>query len=251
MNANLIPFQFQSLTVRTVVIDDEVWWVGKDVAAALGYADPTNAIKQHCRGVVKRHPIVDSLGRTQEARILAEPDVLRLIVGSSLPEAQRFERWVFEEVLPSLRKTGRYALPAAPATAIPAAREFTALFKVARLLGLDRNVAAVSANQATAHSTGVNLMRLLGHEELEEAVQAAWLTPTELGEMIRVTGRQFNLLLMEAGLQTKEGKLWLPTDAAKNLFRWYGTGKKHGDGTLVQQLKWSREVLPRLNQEAA
>ena len=250
MTANLIPFQFQSLTIRTVVIDDEVWWVGKDVCQALGYANPSDAMKQHCKGVAKRYPL-QTAGGMQEVRVLSEADVLRLIVSSNLPEAQRFERWVFEEVLPTIRKTGRYAMPEQPAPILPAAKAFTALFKVARLMGLDRNVAAVSANQSTAHNTGVNLMRLLGHEELAEQVQTAWFTPTELGEMIKVTGRQFNLLLMEAGLQTKEGKLWLPADAAKGLFRWYGTGKKHGDGTLVQQLKWSRDVLPRLNQEAA
>ena len=83
------------------------------MAERLGYADTTNAIKQHCRGVVIHHPILDALGRTQEARVLTEPDVLRLIISSTLPAAQEFERWVFEEVLPSLRRTGSYAMPAA------------------------------------------------------------------------------------------------------------------------------------------
>lgn len=110
----IIPFMFKDTTavIRVVEIDGEPWFVGKDIAEALGYADPTNAMKQHCRGVVKRHPIVDALGRTQEARVLAEPDVLRLIVGSRLPEAERFERWVFEEVLPAIRRTGQYGAPA-------------------------------------------------------------------------------------------------------------------------------------------
>ena len=248
---NVIPFQFQSLTIRTVVIDDEIWWVGKDVCKALGYTNPNKAMNDHCKGVTKRYPILDSLGRTQEARIIAEPDVMRLMINSTLPAAAPFERWVFEEVLPSIRKTGGYAIRQEPQTIIPAAKEFTALFRVARLLGLDRNVAAVGANQATFRNTGVNLLDVLGQSALEESVQTAWFTPTELGDMIDVSARQFNLLLMEAGLQTKEDKLWLPTDAAKGLFRWYGTGKKHGDGTLVQQLKWSRDVLARLHKEAA
>lgn len=105
---NMMPFAFDDQLVRVVFIGGQPWFVGKDVAKVLGYADHTNAMKQHCRGVVKRHPIVDALGRTQEARILSEPDVLRLIVGSRLPAAERFERWVFEEVLPSIRKTGGY-----------------------------------------------------------------------------------------------------------------------------------------------
>lgn len=248
--STLIPFQFQSLTIRTVVIDDEVWWVGKDVCEALGYTNPNKAMNDHCKGVTKRYPL-QTAGGMQEIRILAEPDVMRLMINSTLPAAAPFERWVFEEVLPSIRKTGGYAIRQEPQTIIPAAKEFTALFRVARLVGLDRNVAAISANQVTTRNTGINLLQALGHDALEEETQTAWFTPSELGESIRVSGRQFNLLLMDSGLQTKEGKLWLPTDAAKGLFRWFGTGKKHGDGTLVQQLKWRRDVLARLHKEAA
>lgn len=108
-------FEFQSKNVRTVNIGGEVHFVARDVAEVLGYVDPTNAIKQHCRGVVKRHPIVDRLGRSQQARIISESDLMRLVVYSKLPAAERFERWVFEEVLPTIRQTGSYSV-AAPAT---------------------------------------------------------------------------------------------------------------------------------------
>lgn len=109
--AQLSTFQFEQLTVRTVYENGQAWFVGKDVAEALGYKDTINAVKQHCRGVVKHHPIVDSLGRTQDARIISEPDMFRLVVNSHLPAAERFERWVFEDVLPTLRKTGTYTMP--------------------------------------------------------------------------------------------------------------------------------------------
>ena len=92
--------------MRALQINGEPYFVGKDVAATLGYVDMTNAMKQHCRGVAKHHPIADALGRMQETRLLSEPDVLRLIVNSKLPAAERFERWVFEEVLPSIRRSG-------------------------------------------------------------------------------------------------------------------------------------------------
>jgi len=107
-NGSLTPFNFEGAPVRVVQIDGEPYLVGKDVAERLGYADATTAIRSHCRGVQKLHPIPDSLGRVQEVRVLSEPDVLRLIVKSNLPAAERFERWVFEEVLPTIRKTGRY-----------------------------------------------------------------------------------------------------------------------------------------------
>ena len=103
-------FTYENANVRTLTTEDGTpLFCGKDIASILGYKDTTNALKLHCRGVVKHHPIVDSLGRTQEARFITEPDLYRLITRSKLPEAEKFERWVFEEVLPSIRKHGVYA----------------------------------------------------------------------------------------------------------------------------------------------
>lgn len=111
---SITPFNFQGKEVRVIADDPEKpLWVARDVATALGYKDATNAIKQHCRGVAIHHPIKDRLGRTQNARVIAEPDLYRLIVGSDLDTAQEFERMVFEEVLPSIRKHGAYMTPEA------------------------------------------------------------------------------------------------------------------------------------------
>lgn len=144
--SNIVPFSFEESAIRIVQIDGEPWFVGKDVAEVLGYADTTNAMKQHCRGVVKRHPIIDALGRPQEARILSEPDVLRLIMSSRLPAAERFERWVFEEVLPTLRRTGSYgAAPVADPMAVlndPAAMRTLLLGYTERVIALETTVAA-------------------------------------------------------------------------------------------------------------
>lgn len=93
--------------VRTLDDRGEVLFCAKDVAVALGYKDPTNAIKLHCRGVVKRHPL-QTPGGIQEVRFINEPDVFRLITSSKLPSARRFEAWVYEEVLPAIRKRGAY-----------------------------------------------------------------------------------------------------------------------------------------------
>lgn len=107
MSAQMIPFQFNGHIVRAFSIDGEPAFVGKDVCERLGYADPTNAMKQHCKGVVKRHPL-QTPGGVQKLRVLGEPDVLRLIVKSTLPEAVEFERLLFEEILPSIRKNGNW-----------------------------------------------------------------------------------------------------------------------------------------------
>lgn len=103
-------------SVRTVADGGEVRFCAKDIAAALGYSNTVDAVGRHCHGVAKRYPIVDSLGRTQDATFISEPDVFRLIVSSKLPAAQRFEAWVFEEVLPSIRRTGGYMASVADET---------------------------------------------------------------------------------------------------------------------------------------
>ena len=97
-------------TIRTVEEDGNVLFCGSDVARALGYKRPNDALKQHCRsGATAFHrPIVDQLGREQQARFITEGDLYRLIASSKLPSAQQFESWVFDEVLPSIRKQGAY-----------------------------------------------------------------------------------------------------------------------------------------------
>lgn len=118
----VIDLSFEGAPIRSVVIEGEPGFVGKDVCQRLGYADATNAMKQHCRGVVKRHPIPDSLGRMQPTRILFIPDILRLVAGSALPDAERMERWMFEEVLPSVIRTGSYVSDGVVNNFAPAAR---------------------------------------------------------------------------------------------------------------------------------
>ena len=100
-------FSFEAKEVRTVVDGGTVYWVAKDVAAVLGYANTNEAISRHCKGVVKRYPL-PTPGGVQELRIIGEPDLYRLIAGSRLPEAERFERWIFEEILPTIRRSGGY-----------------------------------------------------------------------------------------------------------------------------------------------
>ena len=103
-----IAFAFEENAVRIIPDAEKPLFVAKDVAVALGYSDATNAIKQFCDGVVIHHPIADRLGRKQEVRVIDEPDVYRLIFGSKLESARRFQNWVFEEVLPAIRKSGGY-----------------------------------------------------------------------------------------------------------------------------------------------
>ena len=92
--------------IRTIQKDSGILFCGSDVARALGYARPADAISAHCKGVcVLPTP---SAGGVQNTKFITEGDVYRLIAHSKLPGAERFERWVFDEVLPSIRKHGAY-----------------------------------------------------------------------------------------------------------------------------------------------
>ena len=110
----LSVFKFQSEEeqmlneIRTVEIDGEIWFVASDVTNILGYANGRDAIIRHCkeRGVVK-HDIPTSSGN-QKVTLINEPNVYRLTVKSKLESAIKFEEWLFEEVIPSIRKKGFY-----------------------------------------------------------------------------------------------------------------------------------------------
>lgn len=92
--------------IRTIQKNGEVLFCGSDIARALGYARPADAISAHCKGVcVLPTP---SAGGVQNTKFITEGDVYRLIAHSKLHGAERFERWVFDEVLPSIRKNGAY-----------------------------------------------------------------------------------------------------------------------------------------------
>lgn len=95
--------------IRTIEIDGKPYFVGTDVAKALGYNNPRDAVSRHCKGVVK-HDTPTSSG-IQSMSYINEGDLYRLIMKSKLPSAEKFESWVMDEVLPTIRKTGSYQKP--------------------------------------------------------------------------------------------------------------------------------------------
>ena len=109
----LMLFEKESFgKVRAIMRDGEPWFVANDVAVALGYVDPKQAVRDHCKyaellkGVLST-PLTDS---PRGIFVIPEADVYALIFRSNLPKAEEFRRWVYEEVLPSIRKTGSYAV---------------------------------------------------------------------------------------------------------------------------------------------
>ncbi len=95
--------------VRTVEENGKIYFCGTDIAKNLGYDQPHKAVSRHCKkdgGTFRT--VIDSLGRKQSARFISEGNVYRLIIGSKLPSSQKFESWIFDIVIPTIRKTGRY-----------------------------------------------------------------------------------------------------------------------------------------------
>lgn len=95
--------------IRIITEDSKTLFCGSDVAKALGYKNPSKALSDHCKGVTKRYTPTSS--GQQEMNFIPEGDIYRLAAKSELPGADEFESWIFDEVLPSIRKTGGYNLP--------------------------------------------------------------------------------------------------------------------------------------------
>lgn len=103
-------FNENSTPIRVQVINDEPWFVAKDVAKALGYSNPSKATTDHCKikGVTFRDSPTE--GGIQKLKYINEGNVYRLIINSNMPKAEEFEAWIFDEVLPSIRKRGYYGV---------------------------------------------------------------------------------------------------------------------------------------------
>ena len=110
-------FNFENNEVRTMIVNDEPFFVANDVAKTLGYTNPSKATNDHCKKGFTGWGN-DSLGRPQQFKLIPESDVYRLVFRSKLPEAEKFENWVTEEVLPSIRKKGFYEIPKDPMDAL-------------------------------------------------------------------------------------------------------------------------------------
>lgn len=126
--------------VRSMMIDDVPWFVGRDVATALGYAKPENALGSHVEtDDTLIRGIIDNIGRSQPTTVINESGLYSLIFSSKLPAAKRFKHWVTNEVLPAIRRTGEYRVAATQDEVPP--RELTSddYFRAASIVATCKN----------------------------------------------------------------------------------------------------------------
>lgn len=261
---NLVPFAFEDCTIRVITDGNgETLFVAKDVATALGYSNTTEAVRDHCKHAKSLKDIVGASGAYQQDQLLAldlktkvipESDVYRLTMRSQLESADRFQDWVCEEVIPSIRKTGGYqAIPMQPFTTEQRAAELTPAFmQAAKAFGFEGNQAMLSADKAIKAITGISPLGLMGHTHLIAPKQEVLLTPTDIGNRLGASAAIINTILDASGLQNSyrdlKGRLCHElTEAGKAFGEYLDTGKKHTDGTPIRQIKWNASVIDVIN----
>ena len=216
----------------TLIIDNEPWFIGRQVATMLGYKDTKSAIIDHVDNGDKRLLTYDEIQRWQITTfasprglmLINEFGVSDLFLLSKLPEAKKFRHWFTHEVLPSIRKTGSYSLPSVPP---PAPVDTKRISSVIDELGLTANKLTVAKGIALSKATAlfednynVNLGAVRGLLPPAES-DVGLLNPTQIAELIspkgfvKLSARSVNQRLMELGLQEKAGDNYQLTEAGK------------------------------------
>ena len=208
-------FNFESHEVRSLLLNNEPWFVGKDVAEALGYSKARNAIATHIDSEDKKDaPIQGPLGGVQEMTVINESGLYSLVLSSKLPSAKKFKRWVTSEVLPALRKTGQYQV-----------KELSGQELMAKALIEAQSVLAAKDKQieemkpkvvfadavATSHTSILvgELAKILKQNGIDMGQKRLFAWLREKGYLIKRQGTDYNMptqKAMELGLfEIKEG----------------------------------------------
>ena len=207
-------FSFENHEVRSLLINDEPYFVGKDVAEILGYKNPRDAVNKHVDDEDKGVAKCDTLGGVQELTIINESGLYSLVLSSKLPSAKKFKRWVTSEVLPALRKTGQYQV-----------KELSGQELMARALIEAQNVLAAKDKVieemkpkvvfadavATSHTSILvgELAKILKQNGIDMGQKRLFAWLREKGYLIKRQGTDYNMptqKAMELGLfEIKEG----------------------------------------------
>ena len=208
--------------IRTVTIKNEPWFVGKDVAMALGYERATKAIQDHVNEEDKDEiPIQDSIGRMQKTPIINESGLYALIFGSKLESAKRFKKWVTSEVLPSIRKNGGY---------ISGQETMSDEELLAKALVVAQNKIAEKQKHIEELTKEVNVKNQVIGELKPKAdytdkilKNPGLVTITQIAKDYGMSAKEMNKELHDLGIQFKQSGQWL-------LYRQYhGLGYTHSE----------------------
>lgn len=236
-------------SVRVIENAGELFFVAKDVAEALGYqwngAPRIAHVPEEWKGATS---VVTPYGE-QEMLTLSEQGLYFFLARSDKPAALPYQKWIAGEVLPSIRKTGGYSMPSAPAKAeMSVQSELECAMLILKAAGISGNQLAIAADNYYRSRTGMSALELSG-TQLVAPQQEQLLTPTQLGQLMGgLSGKKVNQRLIDEGYQSRlPGGQLEPTakgiEAGGVLM---DTSKKHNDGTPVRQLKWPSSMAGKI-----
>jgi prophage antirepressor-like protein len=249
-------FDFESNDIRTITNEKgEIWFVATDIARALGYAKPNNAVNQHCSKGTLKKGILPTAGGMQTFRLINEPDIYALIFGSKLETAERFKTWVFCEVIPSIRKTGKYSLNHTEKIADmkETSNIIEASMAIAKSCGIEGNDAVLFCDDILVKVKGYSIIEMAGLDIPRK--QERLLSPTEIGLQLNKTpAKKVNKFLQAGGFQVwnAETYAWELTQKGQRFATLLGLGKQLCNGCYLQKFRWKesiiRELAPYKNQ---
>lgn len=213
-------------SVRTIEINRKTYFIANDVAKALGYIETAKAVRTHCKGVSEMD--IPTNGGIQKMKVIPEGDIYRLIIKSQLPTAEKFESWIFDEVLPSVRKHGMYAkdeILENPDLLISIAQELKAEREKNKLLQDDNErmkQKEIFADAVTASHTSIlvgDLARMIMQNGVEIGQKRLFAWLREKGYLIKRKGSDWNMPTqrsMELGLfEVKESTTYNPDGSVR------------------------------------
>lgn len=192
--------------VRTVIIDSEPWFVGKDVADALGYSNSRDAVSKHVMDDDKGVAKCDTLGGKQDLGIINESGLYALILGSRLASAKRFKHWVTSDVLPAIRRTGTYKVPTGKELLALAMVEAQKTIEEQAAQIIEMKPSALLGKAITTADTSIlvwDLAKILRQNGVEIGGQRLFEWMRDNGYLIKRKGTDWNLPTqrsMEMGL---------------------------------------------------
>ena len=243
--------------IRALMIDGEPYFVGKDVATALGYEKPLNALKRHVdEDDSLKQGLTDSLGRQQETILINESGLYSLILSSKLESAKAFKRWVTSEVLPSIRKTGEYKANPTPTPAPLEKTPAEMVLEVGKTRDAIKNVFGVGAlKEGIALAKSIDMVGKHYNTDLSElnaflppaTHKVGHLTATDIGKNLGMSAQAVNEKLKAMGLQYKDknGK-WILTDSGVGYGEMIPYVNKYSGHTGYYPL-WNDSVLNLLD----
>lgn len=190
--------------IRTTEIDGKPYFVANDVARALGYKRPADAVTAHCKGSVKHRYLTD--GGEQELKVIPEGDIYRLTVRSKLPSAEKFERWVFDEVIPSIHQYGAYMTEQTIEKAL-ASPDF--LIQLATKLKDEQTRRKEAEAEIRVKDQIIGELKPKADYYDEILKNPGLVTITQIAKDYGMSGKKMNRILHELGIQYKQSEQWL------------------------------------------